>query len=375
MAPALHVSHLLVVTLTDTAPSLRIVRMPSGPTLSLRIERYSLAKDIRSISRHAKSTGLEYLSPPLLVLASFPQPGPQTPPHLTLLQKSFQSMFPALSPQLLTLSSARRVVLISYDAERDTVQVRHYLISVRPYGVSRRVRRVLEGTSASGRPVLDLGNERDVADFLLRKPGETDPNGYESASSAASDIGEAISLADDYVGRNNRKGSKKAVKLDEIGPRLELRLVKITEGTPGKEGEVLYHKFGALCVFELCSTSLTDSLQSKRPRRRSQRSGSRTRKRKSCASSGEKSRRPMSLARRQRQTARKRARRSASTTEQKRRRTRMAKREKKVQRTTRNTGMKMRRLARKSIARPSRAMKRRPKQQDQHDQDRINAQK
>ncbi|KAH7107723.1 Brix-domain-containing protein [Auriculariales sp. MPI-PUGE-AT-0066] len=243
MAPALHVSHLMVVTLTETAPSLRLVRMPAGPTLSFRIERYSLAKDIHAVHRHAKSTGLEYLTPPLLVLASFPQPGPTTPPHLSLLQKSFQSMFPALSPQTLTLSSARRVVLVSYDQEHGTVQIRHFLISVRPYGVSKRMRRVLDGASASGRPVLDLGNEKDVADFLLRKPGEADPSGYESASSAASDVGETISLADDYVGRNNRKGSKKAVKLDEIGPRLELRLLKITEGPPGKEGEVLYHAF------------------------------------------------------------------------------------------------------------------------------------
>ena len=102
--------------------------MPSGPTLSFRIERYSLAKDIHSVSRHAKSTGIEYLSAPLLVLASFPQPGPDTPPHLTLLQKSFQSMFPALSPNTLTLSSARRVVLVSYDAARETVNLRHFLI-------------------------------------------------------------------------------------------------------------------------------------------------------------------------------------------------------------------------------------------------------
>ncbi|EJD53272.1 Brix-domain-containing protein [Auricularia subglabra TFB-10046 SS5] len=242
MAPALHVSHLLVFTLTDLSPSLRIVRLPSGPTLSFRVERYSLAKDIRAVHRRAKSTGLEYLTPPLLVLASFPQPGPDTPPHLTLMQKSFQSMFPALSPASLKLSEARRVVLVSYSAERNTVDVRHYLISVRPYGVSKRIRRVLESASTS-KPVLDLSNEQDVADFLLRKPGETDPTGYESASSAASDAGDAVSLADDYVGRGNKKGTKKAVKLDEIGPRMELKLLKITEGPPGKEGEVLYHAF------------------------------------------------------------------------------------------------------------------------------------
>jgi len=167
--------------------------------------------------------------------------------------KTFQSLFPPLSPGTISLSSARRVVLISYNPEKGTIDFRHYLISVKPYGVSRRVRKVLEGGAASSSKksssgFLDLGNEKDVADFLLRKRGEPDPGGeggYESAasdaSSVAGDEGYAVSLASDYVGRNNKKGQKKAVKLDEIGPRMELRLIKITEGLPGKEAGVIYH--------------------------------------------------------------------------------------------------------------------------------------
>lgn len=89
-----------------------------------------------------------------------------------------------------------------------------------------------------------------MADFLLRKRGEPGPSsdGYESAASTASSVAgddaDAISLVDDYVGRNNKRGSKRAVRLDEIGPRMELRLIKIVEGTPGKEGSVIYHEFG-----------------------------------------------------------------------------------------------------------------------------------
>lgn len=169
--------------------------------------------------------------------------------------KTFQTLFPPLSPKTLSLSSARRVVLVSYNAERGTVDFRHYLITVKPYGVSKRVRKVLEGATAKpstsgSHGFLDLGNEKDVADFLLRKKGEPGPSsdGYESAASSASSVGgddvDAISLADDYVGRNNKKGQKRAVRLDEIGPRMELRLIKIVEGVPGKEGSVIYHEFG-----------------------------------------------------------------------------------------------------------------------------------
>lgn len=169
--------------------------------------------------------------------------------------KTFQTLFPPLSPQTLSLSSARRVVLISYSAEKGTIEFRHYLITVKPYGVSKRIRRVLDGASAkatsSSKAYLDLGDEKDVADFFLRRKGEPGPgasDGYESAASSASsmagDDADAVSLADDYVGRNNKKGQKRAVKLDEIGPRMELRLIKISEGLPGKEGSVIYHEFG-----------------------------------------------------------------------------------------------------------------------------------
>ncbi|KAJ8595593.1 Brix-domain-containing protein [Rhizopogon salebrosus TDB-379] len=254
MAPTLKVTHLLALTLTDLAPSLRMVRLPAGPTLSFRVERYSLMKDIMKTSRSSRSMGMEYLTAPLAVLASFPPPSPETPPHLPLLMKSFQSLFPPLSPNTMSLSNCRRIVLIAYNPDRGTVDFRHYVITVKPYGVSKRVRRVLEGAPKkssvhSSTGFLDLGNEKDVADFLLRKRGELGPgsDGYESAassaSSAAGDDGDAVSLADDYVGRNNKKGQKRAVRLSEVGPRMELRLIKITEGAPGRDGAVLYHEF------------------------------------------------------------------------------------------------------------------------------------
>ena len=170
--------------------------------------------------------------------------------------KSFQSLFPPLSPSTISLSSARRVVLVSYNAERGTIDFRHYLINVRAAGISRRVRKIIEGAvgkpKAKGGKTLDLGDEKDVADYLLRTRTQED-DGYETGStSAASDADPdelSVRLASNYPGRNNRRGEKRAVKLDEIGPRMELRLVKITEGVPGKEGAVLFHKFGPSSLY------------------------------------------------------------------------------------------------------------------------------
>jgi len=66
MAPALQVTHLLAFTLTPLAPSLRIIRLSSGPTLSFRLERYSLMKDVLKSTKRPRSTGIEYLAPPLV---------------------------------------------------------------------------------------------------------------------------------------------------------------------------------------------------------------------------------------------------------------------------------------------------------------------
>src|SRR5882757_8118273 len=108
--------------------------------------------------------------------------------------KTFQTLFPPLAPHKLALSSARRVVLVAYNTDRGTIDWRHFRITVKPYGVSRRVRRVLQGTGATVRAgsgaVLDLGNEKDVADYVLRARGggaSTD-GGYETAASEMSSV-------------------------------------------------------------------------------------------------------------------------------------------------------------------------------------------
>ena len=67
------------------------------------------------------------------------------------------------------------------------------------------------------------------------------------ASEAESDTN-AVELPEDYVGRGNRKGERKAVRLVETGPRLELRLIKVVEGLVGSkrgEGETVFHDIGA----------------------------------------------------------------------------------------------------------------------------------
>ena len=81
--------------------------------------------------------------------------------------------------------------------------------------------------------------------MLRMSHGANGDDGYKPSASAASEADpeeDNIRLASDNPGR--KKGDKRAIRLHEIGPRMELRLIKITEGAPGKEGAVLFHEFG-----------------------------------------------------------------------------------------------------------------------------------
>ncbi len=175
----------------------------------------------------------------------------------------------SLSLSQSALPTFRRVLLLSYHADTHLISFRHYTISVRPHGVSRRVRKLLSGATSS-KPTssvkssrkVDLGSTEDIADFLIRRQrgGSSVPSegtsastaGYDSTSetdaSEAESDSNAVELPDDYLGRGNKKGERKAVRLVEVGPRMELRLIKVVEGLVGSkkgEGETVFHEFGA----------------------------------------------------------------------------------------------------------------------------------
>jgi ribosome biogenesis protein SSF1/2 len=211
-----------------------------------------------------------------LVLNGFQQQadGPHLP-QLRLMSTMFQGIFPPITVEKVrsfladmsyadyqsALPTFRRVLLLSYNHSTNLISMRHFTISVKPHGVSRRVRKVLGATTNSKtRKTPNLSSADDIADYLLRRTGtpgsEASTAGYDSmsetdASEAESDTN-AVELPEDYVGRGNRKGERKAVRLVETGPRLELRLIKVVEGLVGSkrgEGETVFHDIGVFCLF------------------------------------------------------------------------------------------------------------------------------
>lgn len=135
------------------------------------------------------------------------------------------------------LSQARRVLLYNYNEETEMIDVRHYHIGVKTTGVSKSIKKVVNTH------LPDLSKFEDIADYVLKE-----------AIVSESDVEDAqedttVTLAQNYHGRNNRKNEQRAVRLQEIGPRMTLQLIKVENGLC--EGEVLYHRFIKLSPDEI----------------------------------------------------------------------------------------------------------------------------
>lgn len=67
MCGPLGVSHLLLFSRSETGnTNLRVATTPQGPTLHFRVEKYSLARDVRRAQKHPLGGGKEYITPPLV---------------------------------------------------------------------------------------------------------------------------------------------------------------------------------------------------------------------------------------------------------------------------------------------------------------------
>jgi ribosome biogenesis protein SSF1/2 len=140
------------------------------------------------------------------------------------------------------------------------LNLRHYAITTKRVGVSRRIRRLdpreQRHKEKKERTVPNLGKLNDVADYLL------DPaaGGYTSASDTEMDTDAEVEVMESTtkkvlnkrdlqrvkegekkLNRSSSSVEKRAVKLVELGPRMKLKLMKVEEGLCG--GKVMWHHF------------------------------------------------------------------------------------------------------------------------------------
>ncbi|KIX99998.1 uncharacterized protein Z520_04636 [Fonsecaea multimorphosa CBS 102226] len=319
MAGPLGVTHLFLFSRSKSGNvHLRVALTPRGPTLTFRVERYALCKDIAKAQKHPRGGGNEYLNAPLLVMNNFTSQASSEDAKADPIKKQlesltttiFQSIFPPISPQTTPLSSIRRILLLNREPQSDgtyIINLRHYAITTRRTGVSKRVRRFdpseqrLREKKSGALP--NLGKLEDVADYIL----DPSAGGYTSASETELDTDAEIEVLETTTQRvlsrreqlrqrqqekqqqNGEKdkdkttkdsganggGSsnveKRAVKLVELGPRMRLRMVKVEDGIC--EGRVMWNEFVTKTEAEekALEEKWTKKRQEKEARRKEQR--------------------------------------------------------------------------------------------------------
>lgn len=221
MAGPLGVSHILLVSQTETTTNLRIGKFPQGPTLFFRIMSFSLMKEVMALQKRPKSPGSEYQTAPLLVLNNIPI----ETSHGKLLCSMLQNMFPTINTSKVKLAYIRRVVLFHYDRDTDLLEFRHFVINVKMVGVSKSVKKIIRSE------IPDLNKFADVAEYVIKAEANMSDSEMEPDS--------VVTLGQDYLGSANQKSQQRSINLVECGPRMTLRLIKISEGL--NSGKVFYH--------------------------------------------------------------------------------------------------------------------------------------
>ncbi|EFA75827.1 brix domain-containing protein [Heterostelium album PN500] len=222
------VTHLVAFSNTDIGTYVSIGKTPKGPTITFKVNQYSLVADVTKAKiKSSTASSLDYLTAPLVVLNNFTK----GVPHLEMMSTMLQGLFPSINVLTLQLAKCKRIVLFNYNKEDGTVEFRHYKIRVAETGISKSIKRVIQSK------VPDISKLDDISDYVLGGTGESESD-YEDANEGKIDIDSKFL---DTKSKKTIQSNQKAIKLEEIGPRMTLDLIKVEDDL--FKGGVLYHKF------------------------------------------------------------------------------------------------------------------------------------
>ncbi|KAG5669998.1 hypothetical protein PVAND_000286 [Polypedilum vanderplanki] len=216
-----HVSHMCLFTRSEKSMSLKISRMPQGPTLTFRVHSFVLAKDVLSSLKKQFVEEASFQNPPLVILNAFSGEGN----HMKLMAQTFQNMFPPLNISTVKLSTIKRCVLFSYNPMTNCVDMRHYAVTLVPTGVNKGIKKLVM------KKVPDMSKFTDISDYVLKS--------HLLSDSEFEDEESHVTLSESLK-KGNVESGQSAVRLYELGPRITFELYKVEADL--MTGEVLYHK-------------------------------------------------------------------------------------------------------------------------------------
>lgn len=238
------ITHILSISQKEYKIPMKLALIPHGPTLTFHILKFMLMRQVRASQKRPYYCKCLYQNSPIVVTNNFGDHTAQN--HVKLLRIVFQGLFPALNIATVKLSDYRRVVLFNLirckgnvtddtSSKDDLVELRHYAIRATPIGVSKKVRKLIHG-----KRLPNLSNYQSMEEYILGKQ-KGDYSDSETEVEEDTEDNPHVLLPQSYIGKGNDKSQKSALRLVELGPRLQLRLCKV-EKELGK-GDVLYSTY------------------------------------------------------------------------------------------------------------------------------------
>jgi ribosome biogenesis protein SSF1/2 len=117
IAGPLHVTHLIIFSQTEIGDYMKMMRLPRGPTLTFKMEDFSLINDVLSVVKKKYNHKKQYLHQPLLILNGFnsrvaDSSIPHIEPHLKLITTTLQNMFPSINVTKVNLKNFFKLIRI-----------------------------------------------------------------------------------------------------------------------------------------------------------------------------------------------------------------------------------------------------------------------
>uniref|UniRef100_F6SE28 Peter pan homolog n=1 Tax=Equus caballus TaxID=9796 RepID=F6SE28_HORSE len=199
VAGPLGVTHFLILSKTETNIYFKLMRLPGGPTLTFRINKYTLVRDVVSSLRRHRMHEQQFTHAPLLVLNSF---GPHGM-HVKLMATMFQNLFPSINVHKVNLNTIKRCLLINYNPDSQELDFRHYSIKVVPVGASRGMKKLLQ------EKFPNMSRLQDISELLATGAGLSESEAEPDGEHNITELPQAV------AGRGNMRAQQSAVRLTE----------------------------------------------------------------------------------------------------------------------------------------------------------------
>ncbi len=253
-------SHMMMFTNTEKNSYLRLAKMPRGPTLTFKIEDYALAADLfdyftnklesEDISEKSKMKirpkplTKSFNHVPLVIMNGFnsSQISEEYAEPVKIAGMLFQSFFPPINLNEIQLKKCKRVVLfnLTFDQEDGklipVIEFRHYDIDIEKHSMKKTISNIINNKKTN------LSKFTSISDYVLRQSGYTSGSDNEDPN-----LGIVDAIDDEQMVKTEKpsdepdKNEKVKIKLNEIGPKMNLKIHKIEEGF--LKGNVIFHSY------------------------------------------------------------------------------------------------------------------------------------